>query len=95
MKICSVLSTVHISFYLLNIEFPFTMTATDLYDLDNYENEIIRLSLYSSYFSPKRATLSSRLLFYFTNVIITSKARNLDWGNEKMGCAGSPIKGQI
>ena len=46
MSICPPHSTMHISFYLLNFEFPSIITKIVQFEiiLDNYENEIIRIS---------------------------------------------------
>ena len=61
----TLLNTVHISFYLLKLEFPFIMTEIVGPILDNYENGIIRMSLHTSHFLPKEATSCSRLLINF------------------------------
>ena len=51
--------------------------------LDKYENQMTRISLYTSHFLQKGAASSSELLIYsISNTTVTSKIENLYWRNE-------------
>ena len=51
--------------------------------LDKYENQMTRISLYTSHFLQKGAASSSELLIYsISNTTVTSKIEILYWRNE-------------
>ena len=51
--------------------------------LDKYENQMTRISLYTSHFLQKGAASSSELLIYsISNTTVTAKIENLYWRNE-------------